>query len=383
VTPTLPKPDFVAPNDPTDAAEQVQDVKKEDLDAVAKVAAYDRFKAAYEKRRKPGDPEFSVSLEEFLKRAEQPPSARPMRDLGSKVRSNQLSTLSLLPAGQGARLAQRSEPMLSPGGIPADPAATQPDMQGLAPLGVWVSNWADLLPWLAIGYLNAIDDTADAESAIKFRMMMQDFLTQPALPLHGQLQSCHRRRAELGAKRFHSDRRQFLHAAPHLGGQHGETGAIRRRSRERDPRIGRNGARDLRALGRDQVLAQRRAWPRRIDLQQDFANGALDGVVRGSQRYPGGRVPGSDLRGLQLHAVSTELFSVRAILQALSFDPAHVAEDRRARPGRNPVRTIGSQLNLRLLSHYRAIPTGQSDLQHKRIRIHAEPRNKRPPLWGG
>lgn len=38
-------------------------------------------------------------------------------------------------------------------------------------------NWADLFPWLATSYLNAIEDTGSAETAIKFRMMQQDFLT--------------------------------------------------------------------------------------------------------------------------------------------------------------------------------------------------------------
>jgi hypothetical protein len=170
---TLPTPpDFVKPTPPKDAAGQVQNVKKQDLESVAKVAAYDRFKAAYDQRRKPGDPEFSVTLEQFLKHAEQAPSAGPMRDLGSKVRSNQLSTLTLLPDGRQARPA----PMSSPGSIAAAPGATQSDTQ-FVPIGVWISNWGDLLPWLATGYLNAIDDTAGAESAIKFRMMMQDFLT--------------------------------------------------------------------------------------------------------------------------------------------------------------------------------------------------------------
>src|SRR5262245_39237657 len=65
----MPKnaPDFVEPTAPKGAEEQVQGVNKPDLEAAAKVAAYERFKAAYDKRRKPGDPEFSVKLEDFLR----------------------------------------------------------------------------------------------------------------------------------------------------------------------------------------------------------------------------------------------------------------------------------------------------------------------------
>jgi hypothetical protein len=55
--------------------------------------------------------------------------------------------------------------------------ASPPDTQAFVPIGIWVSNWAELFPWLATGYLNAIDNTAGAETAIKFRMLQQDFQT--------------------------------------------------------------------------------------------------------------------------------------------------------------------------------------------------------------
>jgi hypothetical protein len=58
---------------------------------------YDRAKALYDKRKKPGDPEFHETLDEFLKRAEQPPDPKPVRALKQKIRTNALSTLSLLP----------------------------------------------------------------------------------------------------------------------------------------------------------------------------------------------------------------------------------------------------------------------------------------------
>jgi hypothetical protein len=182
VQPTLPKPpDFMKPNPPKDADNQVKDVKKADLDGVAKAAAYDRFKAIYDKTKKPGAPEFSARLDDFLKQAEQAPSSGPMRDLGRKVRSNQLSTLSLLPASHKALLPSggaapmvRAAAMAAP--VRANAAAAASGTEDFYPIGVWVSNWSDLLPWLATGYLNAIDDAA-AQTAITFRMMMQDFLT--------------------------------------------------------------------------------------------------------------------------------------------------------------------------------------------------------------
>jgi len=181
VQPTLPKPpDWIKPTPPKDADDQVKNVKKKDLDGVAKAAAYDRVKAVYEGQN-PGGPAFSVRLDEFLKQAERAPGSGPVRDLGRKVRTNQLSTLSLLQGGHQAHLAVRgANPMLRAAAMTtgqASAAASQSGTENFVPIGVWISNWADLLPWLATGYPNGIEDTAAAELAIKFRMMTQDFLT--------------------------------------------------------------------------------------------------------------------------------------------------------------------------------------------------------------
>jgi len=54
---------------------------------------------------------------------------------------------------------------------------TDAGMKDFVPIGVWVCSWADIFPWLATGYCHAIDDTTDAETMVKFRMMAQDFLT--------------------------------------------------------------------------------------------------------------------------------------------------------------------------------------------------------------
>ena len=51
------------------------------------------------------------------------------------------------------------------------------DKADFVPIGVWVLNWADIFPWLATGYCHAIDDTSEAETMIKVRMMAQDFVT--------------------------------------------------------------------------------------------------------------------------------------------------------------------------------------------------------------
>lgn len=174
VTATLLKaPDFVEPKPDPKAEDELKSVSKDGLEGLAKAAAYDRFKALYDKTRKPNDPEFADKLEDFLKKAEQPPNAKPIRELGSKVRNNSLSTLSLLPAAREPA-ARKPTPMA---GTMSSLDASPPDLQAFVPIGIWVSNWAELFPWLATGYLNAIDDMAAAETAIKFRMLLQDFQT--------------------------------------------------------------------------------------------------------------------------------------------------------------------------------------------------------------
>ena len=44
------------------------------------------------------------------------------------------------------------------------------------PLGVWIAHWSNLIPWLAQGYCNSIEDLEISET-IKTRVMLQDFQT--------------------------------------------------------------------------------------------------------------------------------------------------------------------------------------------------------------
>lgn len=48
------------------------------------------------------------------------------------------------------------------------------------PLGVWISSWEDLFPWLAQGYYNSIDGIA-GEDVVRKRFMLQDFKTLSAM----------------------------------------------------------------------------------------------------------------------------------------------------------------------------------------------------------
>ena len=58
VSAKLPEPPtFIKPQADSDVAGKIETVKKDDLEALAKITAYDRFKAVYEKTRKTDDPE--------------------------------------------------------------------------------------------------------------------------------------------------------------------------------------------------------------------------------------------------------------------------------------------------------------------------------------
>ena len=194
-------PDFIEPKADEETEKKAENVKAEDLDQLAKAAAYDQLKAAYEKLRKPGDPEFDIRLADFLAMAALKPPDDKMIEFRKKVRENAFSTLSLLEPPDDkvvefrkkvrgnafSTLSARDQPSprlravaVSAARTPMSVralAAEQPDTNSCVPIGVWISNWADLFPWLATGHLNGIDQTAEAENAVKFRMMQQDFLT--------------------------------------------------------------------------------------------------------------------------------------------------------------------------------------------------------------
>jgi hypothetical protein len=176
-TPPPQPPDFVTPKPDPTTESSVEDIKKDGVEGAAKIASYNSAKAVYDKNKKPGDPE--LTLEKFLKNAEQPPTSKSVRDLAAKVSANALSTLSLVPprADDDVGLSAADVQDMTSRPVPTAATVTDSDNTPYTPLGIWISDWADLFPWLATGYLNAIDDTTDAENAIKYQMMRLDFLT--------------------------------------------------------------------------------------------------------------------------------------------------------------------------------------------------------------
>jgi hypothetical protein len=174
VPPSVPQ--FVAPTPDSKTTADAETVTKDDLNSAAKVAAYDAVKAKYDKLKGPHDPDFSVTLADFIKSSSNPPDPNPTLALKGAVGRNALSTRSLIKAGKKTQLTPHH---LRGAGAPS---VAVPGAGGAAatasyePIGVWITEWASLLPWLATGRDNRIDDTSAAEPVLKYRMMLQDFL---------------------------------------------------------------------------------------------------------------------------------------------------------------------------------------------------------------
>jgi hypothetical protein len=53
--------------------------------------------------------------------------------------------------------------------------ASSYDDSQYVPLGVWIANWSDLLPWLSTAALNSIPDLAKTKNLLYFQLVIQDF----------------------------------------------------------------------------------------------------------------------------------------------------------------------------------------------------------------
>lgn len=170
-------PEFVKPKEDKGVASKIQSIDSLDaLKAYAKASAYD------EARKQKGNEK--LTLEEFLRKAEKPADRQKVEDLQKVAVSGDAQVIPSSPpkkrvtnaavsvksvTGMAAKSAKRSK-------AASGAAAEAGPFSGYVPLGIWVSNWDHLFPWLATGWLNSILDTQSASVMIRYRMMMQDFL---------------------------------------------------------------------------------------------------------------------------------------------------------------------------------------------------------------
>ena len=171
-------PDFVKPKPGNDIAGKVGEIKDLDgLNALAKASAYDKAK-----KENP-----DLTLDEFLRQADQPADKKKLDDFAQKVEESDIDTLvpprkkkprKEEPEDGSIGLAMNSDAGFFPTEALASnesiKAGQEVSTKGYVPLGVWISNWPDLFPWMAQGYYNSIDDI-EGEEAVRIRVMLQDY----------------------------------------------------------------------------------------------------------------------------------------------------------------------------------------------------------------
>ncbi len=173
-----PIPDFEKPKPSKDLANKVGEIKDLDsLNTFAKAQAYDEAK-----KKNP-----DLTLDQFLKEAEKPAETEKLEILENVTEENEVDTLSdddesrdLSLSANNSNIANEDDAAHTLRAMKTDSPdsamAAKVEASGYVPLGVWVSNWADILPWMAQGYYNSIDKIEDYQ-AIQERVMLQDYQT--------------------------------------------------------------------------------------------------------------------------------------------------------------------------------------------------------------
>ncbi|HSI78694.1 MAG TPA: hypothetical protein VK957_22560 [Lunatimonas sp.] len=161
-------PEFKTPAKDPQVTDKIKEITSLDsLESSAKASTYEQAKKT----------EKDLTLDEFLKRSEKKADPQPVVDLKKEVATNNLDVLEKDVVQQKVKLAEsfkaigqlETKTAVKPVSLKKDDSYTA--------LGVWISNWPDLFPWMATGYLNAIDDLSSTQELLKKQSMIQDFLT--------------------------------------------------------------------------------------------------------------------------------------------------------------------------------------------------------------
>jgi len=167
-------PEFVQPVPEEDIVEKVEEIKNlKGLDTMAKASAYEKTKITNPK----------LTFNEFINNADKPAKKEKLDEFKKKVINNDIDTLDFSNKKKNKSgkieekygdLAMGSCESFSPSEAVAFNAEVK--TEGYVPLGVWISNWPDLFPWMAQGYYNSIDNI-EGEDVVKARVMLQDYQT--------------------------------------------------------------------------------------------------------------------------------------------------------------------------------------------------------------
>lgn len=153
-------PDFIKPNKEksvTDLFEKIGDLKS--LEAYAKAQAYEKAKK--------DNPD--LTLEEFLKNADQKTDTGKIENLENKIKSNAIDTLK---EAENTQAKIKNDVALEN----IEHKRLEKAANGLSVLGTWIINWSDLFPWLATGYNNEINENDNISLIIQKQVMLQDLI---------------------------------------------------------------------------------------------------------------------------------------------------------------------------------------------------------------
>lgn len=160
-------PEFKTPAKDPKVTDKIKEITSLDgLDAFAKASAYEKAK----------ETEKDLTLDEFLKRSAEKADPKAVNDLKKDVADNNLDVLKADPVKNMAISANIETIGLLKTSTADKPESTKKD-DSYTVLGVWISNWPDLFPWMATGYLNEINDVSSTQEIIKKQCIIQDFLT--------------------------------------------------------------------------------------------------------------------------------------------------------------------------------------------------------------
>jgi len=152
-------PEFEKPKPSASIAGKVGEIKDlKGLEALAKASAYDEAK-----KKNP-----DLSLEKFLKDAEEPANVEALEKFRQAVSENDINALIF----DDNDLVQKSSAKIDAAQV--EDKASKSDSNDYVPLGVWISNWPDIFPWMAQGYYNSINNI-EGEVAVRRRVMLQDY----------------------------------------------------------------------------------------------------------------------------------------------------------------------------------------------------------------
>ncbi|PTT02066.1 hypothetical protein DBR11_05855 [Pedobacter sp. HMWF019] len=167
-------PEFVQPVPEEDIVKKVEEIKNLDgLDTMAKASAYEKTKITNPK----------LTFDEFINKADKPAKKEKLDEFKKKIINNEVDTLGCFneQKNKAAKIEEKYEDLAKgsgDGSFSPEAAAFNADVktEGYVPLGVWISNWSDLFPWMAQGYYNSIDGI-EGEDIVKARVMLQDYQT--------------------------------------------------------------------------------------------------------------------------------------------------------------------------------------------------------------